>query len=104
MNLEFYAGSKMNQEERVSTVGDTTKKEHRLGVLLVHGIGSQPLGETLVQWGDVLTKTITRATMHEVVANVETAGQDDVHKSSIEAVVRLQSEEKNETWLLSEGW
>src|SRR5439155_25480403 len=37
-------------------------KEFRLGVLFVHGIGTQPPRDTLVRWGDVLLKVIGRAT------------------------------------------
>lgn len=33
-------------------------KEYRLGVLFVHGIGRQRPGDALIQWGDVLVKTI----------------------------------------------
>ena len=48
------------------TVSFQTSKEYRLGVLLVHGIGAQRLGETLVRWGDILLKTIDHATRHRV--------------------------------------
>src|SRR5258708_16459301 len=36
-------------------------REFQLGVLLVHGIGTPRAGDTLVHWGDVLLKTIERA-------------------------------------------
>lgn len=38
--------------------GGTTQEapNFQLGVLLVHGIGTQRSGETLVRWGDVLPK------------------------------------------------
>src|SRR5262245_35147428 len=38
-------------------------REFQLGVLLVHGVGTPRAGgDTLVHWGDVLLKTIARAT------------------------------------------
>src|SRR5712691_1579231 len=49
------------------SVSFQAEKEFDLGVLLVHGIGSQRSGETLVRWGDVLLKTIRRATGNKVV-------------------------------------
>ena len=48
-----------------------------LGVLLVHGIGAQRSGDTLVRWGDVLLKAIRRATRNKVVVTVERAGHAD---------------------------
>jgi hypothetical protein len=47
--------------------------EFQLGVLLVHGIGTQRPGETLVRWGDVLLKTIESATRKGVTTTVERA-------------------------------
>jgi hypothetical protein len=38
-----------------------------LGVLLVHGVGAQPSGDTLVRWGDALLKTIRHASQDKVV-------------------------------------
>jgi hypothetical protein len=46
--------------DRSSTDPQTAKKQQaaakqfRLGVLLVHGIGTQPPRDTLVRWGDIL--------------------------------------------------
>jgi hypothetical protein len=86
----------------------------QLGVLLVHGIGTQRPGDTLVRWGDVLLKTIERATRKEgkegkegVVAIVERAGPGDgPGKGRFEAEVLLRADDRNEPerWLLSECW
>src|ERR1041384_6407854 len=38
-------------------------EKFQLGVLLVHGIGTQPPRDTLVRWGDALLNVIRRATM-----------------------------------------
>ncbi len=106
--------------------GNTTPgvPEFQLGVLLVHGIGTQRPGDTLVRWGDVLLKTIERATRKEVeatvdrllktneratrngvVATVERAGPDDgPGKGRFEAEVLLRADDRTERWLLSECW
>ena len=39
-----------------------TPAKFELGILLVHGIGTQRSGDVLAYWGDVLLKTIERAT------------------------------------------
>jgi len=51
-------------------------KPYELGILLVHGIGTQPAGDTLTSWGDTLVKTIAEATNRRVNAVVERAGPD----------------------------
>src|SRR2546421_7913720 len=80
-------------------------REFQLGVLLVHGIGIQRSGDTLVQWGDVLLRTIERATQKSVVATVESAGPGDgLGKSGLEATVLLRAGEHAERWILAEGW
>jgi hypothetical protein len=83
-----------------------TTAKHQLGILLVHGIGTQPAGDTITRWGDVLVKTITQATKGSVAATVERAGKDleggDGERT--EARLRLEHAGKAEHWLLSEGW
>ena len=83
-----------------------TTTKHQLGILFVHGIGTQPAGDTITRWGDVLVKTITAATNGTVVATVERAGKDleggDGERT--EARLRLEHSGKAEHWLLSEGW
>ncbi len=86
----------------LSGVSLQAPKEYQLGVLLVHGIGSQRSGETLVRWGDVLLQTIGRATNYRVSATALQAGPDDEGRA--EAVVRLRAGESQESWLLCEGW
>ncbi len=83
-----------------------TTAKHQLGILLVHGIGTQPAGDTITRWGDVLVKTITQATKGSVTATVERAGKDleggDGERT--EARLRLEHAGKPDHWLLSEGW
>jgi hypothetical protein len=77
-------------------------REFQLGVLLVHGIGTQRPGDTLVRWGDVLLKTLRRATGGKLEVHVERAGPGDgAAKGRFEAAVRLH---RSERWLISEGW
>lgn len=83
------------------------EKGYDLGVLLVHGIGRQPSGETLVRWGDVLLKTIGRATGNKVAATATLAGPDATGgrgEGRAEATVQLRAGGARERWLLSEGW
>jgi hypothetical protein len=92
----------MTIQERNETPG---APEFELGILLVHGIGTQRPGQTLVRWGDVLLKTIERATRKKVVATIERAGPDGRPGSDrIEAAVRLRADGLSERWLICEGW
>src|SRR5262245_42495558 len=52
-------------------------KEFRLGVLFVHGIGTQPPRDTLVRWGDVLLKVISHATQKKPGRIIPIIGQAD---------------------------
>jgi hypothetical protein len=94
----------MNSAEALT---DNRKEyEYRLGVLLVHGIGTQPCGDTLVRWGDILLKTICNATRNRVQTHVGRAGRDGegTHDAPMTAEVRLQSSSKTEKWLVADGW
>jgi len=83
----------------------TKPKPFRLGILFVHGLGSQPLGDTLVRWGDALFSVIKRATNGGVTARVESAGLGDGSPDHpTEAVVRLNAGDHTERWLVAEGW
>jgi hypothetical protein len=82
-------------------------KEYGLGVLLVHGIGTQPCGETLVRWGDVLIKCIQRATRDRVRTRIAAAGRtwDTALENPTTAVLKLRSTTHQEQpWLLMDGW
>jgi hypothetical protein len=85
-------------------------KEFRLGVLFVHGIGTQPPRDTLVRWGDVLLKVIGRATGEEPGRTIPIVGQADAGDRSgdkpAEVVVEFRRNEgdRREKWLLAEGW
>ncbi len=106
-------------------------REFQLGVLLVHGIGTPRAGgDTLVHWGDVLLKTIARATRSTdanggdhptpppsmlaerrsiaaegVLVSTERAGLcgGSSENGRFEAVVRLSAGDHTERWLLREG-
>ena len=80
--------------------------QHQLGILFVHGIGTQPAGDTITRWGDTLIKAIAQATNGSVVATVERAGKDleGGDGERIEARLQLEHAAKSEHWLLAEGW
>jgi hypothetical protein len=105
-------------------------REFQLGVLLVHGIGTPRAGDTLVQWGDVLLKTIARATRSPeaesrdrltsspsmpagsggkasggVLVSMERAGPGGLPESGrFEAAVQLSAGDHTERWLIREGF
>lgn len=77
----------------------------QLGVLLVHGIGTQPARKTLVQWSEDLLGVIGLATKGQVVPRVERARPGEgSSEEPAEAAVRISTDEHEELWLLSEGW
>lgn len=80
--------------------------KHTLGVLLVHGIGSQSAGETLIHWGDALRETIAAATRDDAVITVQRAAIEasDSGDARPEATVTVQTGVHEESWLLVEGW
>ena len=76
-----------------------------LGVLLVHGFGEQRRGDTLVSWLDTIVATINAATQNRFCAVVEwadlgnrTGGHPPAH-----AVVRIQGDGVDESWLVAEA-
>ena len=81
------------------------RPEFRLGILLVHGIGSPPSGDTLVRWGDALVTTINHMTPPGVVATIERAyqGGTGARDMNAEAVLSVSYKDCTERWLLSEG-
>ena len=80
-------------------------KDYRLGVLLVHGIGKQPSGEALSRWGDVLLKTIEKATCNRVKVSMGAAGRRRGNEEGLlSAEVWLQSGHDEKPWLLADGW
>jgi len=90
-------------------------EKFRLGVLLVHGIGTQPPRDTLVRWGDALLNVIRRATMAQVredaaigkqivVAIGQASAGDGSGENPAEVAVTVRYAGKNESWLLAEGW
>ena len=85
-------------------------KEFRLGVLFVHGIGTQPPRDTLVRWGDVLLKVIGRATEEEPGRTIPMVGRGDAGDRSgdkpaeVAVEFRCNDRDQKEKWLLAEGW
>ena len=78
-----------------------------LGILLVHGIGEQGRGDTLVHWLDTIVATINRATRATVNATVEWADLarlDAEDESAPHAVVRITGADIDERWIVVEGW
>lgn len=104
-------------------------REFQLGVLLVHGIGTPRPGDTLVHWGDLLLRTIERASHlpeaerrdrlasspsipagsrgaapERVLVSVERAALGESPPNGrFEAAVRLKAGDHTERWLLREG-
>ena len=81
-------------------------REFTLGVLFVHGIGTQKWSDVLVRWGDVLIQTLHRATRGEVQVTVQRAAsrltpEDD---RFAEVHLYLETSASSEKWLLSEAW
>jgi len=105
-----------DDELQQSEPSPSARKFH-LGILLVHGIGTPRAGNTLIHWGDVLLKTIARATRSPEEANgrdrptaegvlvsTERAGPGGSSENGrFEAVVRLSAGDHTERWLLREG-
>jgi hypothetical protein len=82
-------------------------KDYKLGVLFVHGIGTQSARETLVRWGDVLLNVIARAaaTPGKVIPIVGRAsGGDRSGDNPAEVLVDIHYGDQSEKWLLAEGW
>lgn len=79
-------------------------KEYQLGILLVHGIGVQRSGETLIQWGDALLKTISAATGGKVQVMAGPAEIANDTGSNTETTVHLTAGDMQEKWLMVEGW
>jgi|GEM_PF-4305755 len=77
-------------------------EDYELGILLVHGIGSQVPGETLVKWSDVLLKTIYQATGKKVkpIAHHSIRDEDDC----AQMVIQLETGGAEEKWLVAEGY
>jgi hypothetical protein len=85
-------------------------KEFRLGVLFVHGIGTQPPRDTLVRWGDVLLKVITRSTEEEpgrvipIVGRADAGDRSGDKPAEVAVEFRRSDRDQREKWLLAEGW
>src|SRR2546428_3951496 len=75
-----------------------------LGVLFVHGIGTQPSGDTMAHWGDVFLDAINRGTANKVIATVERACRKGPDDSPASCEVSLQHGAHREHWLIAEGY
>ena len=85
-------------------------KEFRLGVLFVHGIGTQPPRDTLVRWGDVLLKVIARATEEEpgrtipIVCQADPGDRSGDKPAEVAVEFRCNGRDQREKWVLAEAW
>jgi hypothetical protein len=87
------------------SIDPTAPKDFRLGVLFVHGIGTQRARNTLVQWGDQLVRVIKDATDGEVLIGVERARPGDAASGQpADSEVTIDSKDASERWLMSEAW
>lgn len=79
-----------------------------LAVLLVHGMGEQHRGDTLLAWLDAIVGTIEAATRNRVSADVEWAelGQrsDASGGTPAHATIRIRGDGIDERWLAVEAW
>lgn len=79
--------------------------EFQLGVLFVHGIGTQRPTETLVRWGDALIDVLSRTTVGRATVTVEDAGPgNESGTAGSEMIVRISCDGREERWLMAEGW
>src|SRR5436190_5952747 len=79
-----------------------SRKRFDLGVLMVHGIGTQSSGDILIGWGDEILNGIRHATHNRVRPTVDRgsiSSSDDDARAQME--VRLGDGER---WLFAEGW
>src|SRR5690349_5288725 len=83
---------------------DSTAPPIALGLVLVHGVGEQGRGTTLLTWLDTIVGTIEAATAGRVSVEVERATLSGGAASPPHAVVRLRGEGVDERWLAAEAW
>src|SRR5262249_34115912 len=89
-----------HRQGQVQHAEEVRSRAAALGILLVHGIGEQRRGATLVKWLDTIVATINRGARSEVSATVERADlAEQAH-----AVVRIRGEGVDERWIVVEGW
>src|SRR5688572_5830580 len=80
-------------------------RRYDLGVLFVHGIGTQRARNTLVQWGDELVRVIKAATDSEVLIDVERARPGaGTSEEPAESDLTMVTKDGSERWLLTEAW
>ena len=80
-------------------------KRYSLGVLFVHGIGTQRARNTVVPWGDELVRVIREATANNAVVTVDRARPGSgTSAEPAEAEVTIVSKDSSERWLLTEAW
>ncbi|QIG51008.1 hypothetical protein G5V57_26740 [Nordella sp. HKS 07] len=118
-----------NDAELQESDTSSSAREFQLGVLLVHGIGTPRAGDTLVHWGDLLLKTIERASRlpegerrkrltsspsipaesqgtapEGVLVSIERAVLGGSPETGhFEVALRLSAGDHTERWLLREG-
>lgn len=83
---------------------DSTAPPIALGLVLVHGVGEQGRGTTLLTWLDTIVGTIEAATAGRVSVEVERATLSGGAASPPHAVVRLRGDGVDERWLAAEAW
>jgi hypothetical protein len=83
---------------------ESTAPPIALGLVLVHGVGEQGRGTTLLTWLDTIVGTIETATAGRVAVEVERATLTGSAAGPPHAVVRLRGEGVDERWLAAEAW
>jgi hypothetical protein len=86
---------------------DSTAPPIALGLVLVHGVGEQARGTTLLTWLDTIVGTIEAATAGRVSVEVERAalggGSGPGGASPPHALLRLRGDGVDERWLAAEA-
>src|SRR5215471_11457728 len=80
-------------------------RRYDLGVLFVHGIGNQPRGSTLTDFGTPLIERVARrAKASGVTAIVRTASLVRDDEEPARAELEIHAKTRSARWLLAESW
>lgn len=101
----FMAASFPSRDDRDSKAVDANSSQprfgHELGIVLVHGIGSQSQGSTMIKWADSLVDALSLMGKHDVsVSRSRLRPVEDVPST---AQLTFRRPEGLRTWLMAEA-
>ena len=110
-----YYGHALTLTGSVRASQGMTSRMHDLGVLFVHGIGTQAQGRTLADWGHTVTDWINRWTLHASPkegppaitvgdANLSPADSTQPAHAVVDITTAGLSGPVNGQWILAESW